>query len=515
MRDFRQALDDFSHKRLILEELIQQLQEQLRVEPANAEKISALLDQQRRDNRIPVQVHAALTAIIEDKTITVHTHPPITGDTLNDRFVLEEVIGQGGMGVVYRARDLRKEEARDREPFVAIKVLNESVQCKPEAFIALQREAKKAQKLAHPNIATVYDFDRDQDTVYMTMELLEGESVGDLLKRLKPGELPVDEALSIIKSMGAGLAYAHQRGIVHADFKPGNAFIMNNREVKVLDFGIARAVKPSGQDVKEVTVFDPGCWNALTPAYASREMFEQAPPDPRDDIYALACVSYELLSGHHPFDRQPANAAQTRGLEPLRLPGLSRRQNQALKKALAFERSQRTPNVNQFLAELTSSDRPNTNAWTRTGTWTVSMVLIASVLGAGAHFLLNDKQEALAPPVSQPVATPPPQDPETLARIERLLEVADLHLSIGRLVEPKGSNAAEAYRAVDEIHPGNSRARAGLEEIVNRLDKQARQALERKDLVQAQSLLERGQQLLPDNPRLRELHKQLLEAKGD
>jgi len=424
------------------------------------------------------------------------------------------------MGVVYRARDLRKEEARDREPFVAIKVLNETLQVKPDAFIAFQREAKKAQKLAHPNIATVYDFDRDHDTVYMTMELLEGESVDELLKRLKPRGLPFDKALSIIEGMSAGLDYAHQKGIVHADFKPSNVFMLKNGEVKVLDFGIARAVKPPDQEMSEPTVFDPGKWNALTPAYASCEMFEQAAPDPRDDIYALACVSYELLSGHHPFDRQPAHLARNRGMEPLRVSSLSRKQNQALRKALAFERDQRTPNIPQFLAELKNRDPSTPKTWTRTGTWGTGL-LVASMLIAGAFFLLEREQEPEpeleqpTPPVDQQPATPPPQDPETLAKIERLLEVADLHLSIGRLVEPKGSNAAEAYRAVLNFHSGNTRARAGLEEVASRLDQQVRQALARDDLTQAQSLVERGQQVLPNNALLRRLHKQLSEEKGN
>ncbi|MCU7860768.1 MAG: protein kinase, partial [Candidatus Thiodiazotropha sp. (ex Lucinoma kastoroae)] len=92
------------------------------------------------------------------------------------------MLGRGGMGVVYKARDLRKVEAMDREPYIAVKVLSKDFQANPDSFIALQRESKKAQQLAHPNIVTVYDFDRDGPNVFMTMELLEGEPLDQLIR---------------------------------------------------------------------------------------------------------------------------------------------------------------------------------------------------------------------------------------------------------------------------------------------------------------------------------------------
>ncbi len=107
------------------------------------------------------------------------------GSVVKDRFVLEEKIGQGGMGTVYKARDRRKEEAQDRNPYVALKVLNEDFKRHPRSLQALQREARKAQALQHPNIVTVYDFDRDGTNVYMVMELLEGEPLDRLIRRHK------------------------------------------------------------------------------------------------------------------------------------------------------------------------------------------------------------------------------------------------------------------------------------------------------------------------------------------
>lgn len=270
------------------------------------------------------------------------------GSVLKDRFRLEQVIGQGGMGAVYKAVDLLKVEARDRNPYIAVKLLVGDFKEHPEAFIALQRESAKAQRLAHPNIATVYDFDRDGETVYMTMELMLGAELAKYIKKLPAGGLPVEEANRIIEQLCAGLAYAHGRGLVHSDFKPGNAFVLEDGTVKLLDFGIARASKTKADAEGESTVFDPGQLGALTPAYATIEMFEGEDPDPRDDIYALACVAYELYTGKHPFNKMSAVKARDKGLKPTPVPKLNKRQNRTLLKGLALKREDRIGSVEEF-----------------------------------------------------------------------------------------------------------------------------------------------------------------------
>jgi hypothetical protein len=122
------------------------------------------------------------------------------GDQLRNRFELISQLGEGGMGAVWKGKDLLKEEARDRNPFVAIKLLQGDFKEYPEAFIALQRETAKQQRLAHPNIATVYDFDRDDssNTVYMTMEVLEGQPLDAFIRKLPAGGLAVEEAMPLI-----------------------------------------------------------------------------------------------------------------------------------------------------------------------------------------------------------------------------------------------------------------------------------------------------------------------------
>jgi serine/threonine protein kinase len=272
---------------------------------------------------------------------------------LKGRFVLESIIGHGGMGIVFKARDLRKEEAQDRNPYLAVKILNEEFKKHPESLKALQRESRKAQDLAHPNITTVFDFDRDGGNVFMTMEYMDGEPLDLFIKRHASRGLPPDRAIPLITDMSRGLAYAHDRGIIHSDFKPANAFLTKEGIVKVFDFGIARAAKRSEHEGGEKTLFDAGTLGALTPAYATIAMVEGGEPDRRDDIYALGCVAYELFTGDHPYKKRSALKARNAGMKLVPIESLNRRQWRAMQKALAFEREKQPANIDEFIEELT------------------------------------------------------------------------------------------------------------------------------------------------------------------
>ena len=311
------------------------------------------------------------------------------GDTLNGRFVLEECIGFGGMGTVYKALDLRKLEASDRKPYIAIKVLNVQFRGHPKSLIALQREARKAQALAHPNIVAVYDFDRDGSMVYLTMEYLVGQPLSRLLQSPDFAGMHIAKALPIVSGMANALAYAHQRGFVHCDLKPANVFLTERGAVKVIDFGIARVFLKPEED-NEATVFDAGSLGGLTPAYASPEMLERREPDPRDDIYALACRTYEILCGRHPFDRMAATQARGIGMKPLRPKGLGWQQWRALRRALCFEREGRTPSVTQFLASIIADHRIDI--------WPMVAMLagVGMMLGAAAFVHLRSSHPAAA-----------------------------------------------------------------------------------------------------------------------
>jgi serine/threonine protein kinase len=324
------------------------------------------------------EVSSMSPKIIEKSHKSVRHENLGPGVTLKDRFVLLEKLGQGGMGVVYKAKDLLKVEAHDKDPYVAIKVLTDAFKKYSGSFIALQREASKAQRLAHPNIATVYDFDRDGNTVFMTMEYLQGKPLNQLIKEINKKPLKLDHALHIIEELCSGLAYAHEKFLIHSDFKPGNCFLLNDGHVKLLDFGIARASTQTEEE-REKTMFDPAKLSAVTPAYATPEMFAGMNPDPRDDIYGLACVAYQLLAGgKHPYNKVASPKIKELGIKPKPIKGLNRRQQKTLMKALTVVREDRIDEVEKFADGMRSK---------KSHTKTILLVtLFLAIIGAGIGY---------------------------------------------------------------------------------------------------------------------------------
>ncbi|MGK0473011.1 MAG: serine/threonine protein kinase [Candidatus Azotimanducaceae bacterium] len=277
----------------------------------------------------------------------------------NGRYRLTEFIGYGGMGDVYKAEDTLSVEAGDFEhKDYAVKVLNKEFRDHPESLKTLQRETRKTANLSHEHVVNVFSIDRDEQSVFMVMELMRGEDLRDILKK-NPTGLPKEKAIRYILEMSDALRYAHTQDIIHSDFKPGNVFI-DNDSVKVIDFGIARAA----DDGKEKTdTFDAGDLGALTPSYASLEMLIDGDnPDPKDDIYALGCLSYELLTGRHPFmeDRKkiPADKAKEKGMTPAQIPGLKSWQWKAIRGCLEFEREDRLGDLVQFIHDMKMEKRP-------------------------------------------------------------------------------------------------------------------------------------------------------------
>jgi serine/threonine protein kinase len=278
------------------------------------------------------------------------------GYRLRGRYLLDEPIGQGTMGQVWRAKDLLGEEARDRNPYVAVKVLNSDFEAHPDAFVALHREASRAQKLAHPNIVTVYVFDRDDQSgrAFIAMELLQGKPLDRVIREAGTQGLPREHALPIIRGMAEGLAHAHRKGIVHSDFKPANVFLTNEGVPKILDFGIARAVQAVDADpADQADSVDDSGFQGYTPGYAAPEAIAgHGEPNPAEDVFALGIVAFELVTGQHPFGRMSALDAQAAHVQRPALRGLKRRQTQAIEHALNFEPVKRTPNATAFLREL-------------------------------------------------------------------------------------------------------------------------------------------------------------------
>jgi len=326
------------------------------------------------------------TKKIQNKILLTEAAKTATYGILKERFVLESILGAGGMGIVYKTKDLLKVEAKDRNPYIAIKVLSDEFKVHPEAFIALQRESHKSQSIAHPNIVNVYDFDRDGDTVFMTMEYMDGQPLDQLIRKYRAIGMPSDEAWSIIKGMSAALLHAHSEKIVHSDFKPGNVFVTKKGIAKVFDFGIARAVKIiERKEVSHIdkTLFDAASLGALTPAYASFEMLKGEEPDIRDDIFALGCVAYELLTGMHPYKKIPADEAAKKNIKPKRINHISNRQWRAIEKAIELKRENRLSTVEEFIDGITPK--------AKTLTWLFVGLLLMLFVGGGAFIYMQNK----------------------------------------------------------------------------------------------------------------------------
>jgi len=295
------------------------------------------------------------------------------GETLRSRYVLEEQIGSGGTSRVFRARDLRRDPMFDRDGYVALKVPRESLRDRRDIAERLKREFHQTQALAHPNIVRALDIDCEDGTWFITMELLDGEARGTLLSCLQPQVLPQHEALSILRGCGEALAFAHDRGVLHCDFKPGNVFVTRGEEVRVLDFGVA-APGEQGNEAMRVT--------AATPCYASPDILEGHPPDERDDVFSLACVAYEVLTGRHPFERRSTLDAREQGMLVQRLPGLTRRQHRVLERALSWSRRVRPGSIRELMLALglTESYNSASLSWLKAGAAVAAGAVIAAVV---------------------------------------------------------------------------------------------------------------------------------------
>jgi len=332
-------------------------------------------------------------------------------DVLRDRYELLSILGRDSSGTVYRALDRHRAHLADTARFVAVKVLKLDYQNRPEQLAALEREFHQAQSLSHPNIVSVFDLDRDGDTYFIVMELLEGELLADVMARLR-GPMQRQHALALISSVGAALAHAHRREVVHADLKPRNIMITSTGEVRVLDFCFARH-RPL--DLHSASTFDAA--PASAPAYASVERVNGSEPHPSDDVYSLACIAYELLSGEHPFGGRSAVLARANGRRPRNIPGLTRKQMQSLNRALLWGRGERKIDVVDLLAGLGCSEAPNRLvppqqlvAYDTRGRWrrrAFGVLVFLALLGAAVAGFVYLEQHALpARTPAAPVATP-------------------------------------------------------------------------------------------------------------
>ncbi|MGQ3675290.1 serine/threonine-protein kinase [Xanthobacter sp. TB0139] len=255
------------------------------------------------------------------------------GHMLKERFVIERLIGEGGMGKVFCAVDRRRVEVGDSAPYVALKVVAPRFRNHPDALRSLEVEARKVQHLSHPNICPIFDFDRDGPHAFFVMELLQGQTMEAALAHAEGQPLSLNLRSQIVTGLIAAMSHVHRRGVVHGDLKPSNFFLCDDGHPKVLDFGVATALR--GDD------FDAASLQAFTPAFASPEMMGGAPRDPRDDVFSIGCLIYVAWTGRHPYRRVPANQARDMGLTPQPVEQMPAEAQDALMTALAFDRAQR------------------------------------------------------------------------------------------------------------------------------------------------------------------------------
>ncbi|WP_205507448.1 serine/threonine protein kinase [Myxococcus vastator] len=286
----------------------------------------------------------------------------LLGQVLDGRYKIESVLGQGGMGMVFRATQTSVQRP------VAVKTLNPSLAAAPQFFERFRREAELASRLRHPNVITIFDFGRSPDgTCYYVMELLEGESLKETVKR--QGPMSLRRALSLVEQASQGLAHAHAEGCVHRDLKPHNIMVqqLSGQDfVKVLDFGLVKAMEAEEEEQLTSTGQVLGTPQYMPPEQAGGESVDQ-----RSDLYSMAGVLYFCLTGSSPFGANTVRKALTASLtQPV--PAVNTKRQGApvpaaldafFKKALAPEKEDRYQNAQEFIdamldtvADLTSEE---------------------------------------------------------------------------------------------------------------------------------------------------------------
>src|SRR5258706_1763666 len=261
--------------------------------------------------------------------------------SIPSRYEVLSQVGTGGMGVVYKVRDLETDE------IVALKILKPEIATDPTVQENFKRELCLARKITHKNVCRIHDFSRSNSTAYASMEFIEGESLQSRLNRV--GTLPVSQAFDIAQQICAGLREAHAQGIVHRDLKPANIMLDRKGAVKIMDFGVARLIVGTGPMTGTIVG---------TPAYMAPEQAELKPIGPCNDIYALGLVLYEMITGVQAFQGDTPVAIALKQIReyPKRprniIPNLSHPIEAAILKCLQKDPTKRFQSVNELEVAL-------------------------------------------------------------------------------------------------------------------------------------------------------------------
>lgn len=330
----------------------------------------------------------------EDATRTgLHMHADLApGTVLADRFRIEELIGVGGMGVVYRATD------QSLDVPVALKLLRPELASRPEAFERFRQELLLARQVSSPHVVRIHDIGQHEGRWLISMDYVDGEPLDKRMDR--EGRLAPDEALRITRQIAEGLAAAHARGVVHRDLKPANVLIDGDGNAYVNDFGVARSLVSSGLTQSGTVVG--------TPDYLSPEQARGEAVDPRSDLYALGLILYEMLSGELPF--AGGTVAEVLGQRMVRTPlPVTRKRPELpawiarlLNKLLRPQPAHRFRNAGELIAAIDAGAMPREFHPGRRG-WLAIVLLLLAVAGGGGWWWWQQHTQVAAVTVIPPL----------------------------------------------------------------------------------------------------------------
>lgn len=471
------------------------------------------------------------------------------------KYQIDEIIGSGGMGVVYKGHDTRISRT------VAIKTIHPHL-LEGEMGIQLRkrfrREASLVGKLNHSNIITLYDYDDSGDPPYFVMEFIEGKEIKSLLNQ---GKLfSISDTLDIAIQALSGLSLAHAHGIVHRDIKPANLILLDNGSIKIADFGIARTQEPAFADDEKTQIAGDEKTQLGTvlgsPRYMSPEQYFGGAVDQRSDLYSMAIVLYEMATGRKAF----TNDVASRPKEPLPIEPdksnklLYRLYKKVLTKALAIDPDERYQSADQMIKDLKTLSAQSESISQKQPTHSVAPIITGVTVATLAAITLSvylfwtEKSEPLQPPEAMtPAPKPPiaetepkektsqtthptslkesdvtgsrfsiknlntPQD-ETISAtppVEKLEQKArQQHLS-GQLITPPGDNAFRTYKEILNINPDNEMALNGLKRILNNILITSEQLSNTGNRAAAELLLRKAATLYPEEPKIMLLQQKL------
>lgn len=454
------------------------------------------------------------------------------------KYKVEKVLGEGAMGVVYACYD----SAIGRR--VAIKTIHVHLLQGAEGEELRRRFTREVQavgKLSHPNIVGIFDTDETQDAngaavPYFVMEFVDGR---DLQEYLAAGtRFPLSKNIDIACQILDAFEYTHKLGVIHRDVKPANIFLTEDGRIKIADFGIARVDNSSLTQTGAVMG---------TPNYMSPEQCSGQVMDWRSDLFSIAVVIYELLTGEKAFSANSVHATMMKlvqstpeapsvfnptlpkALDAVIVKALSKSPDERFQSAAEFARAlepfrQGSNNSTQSSTAATGDEtllisRPNQNTSAsnhkavgkRQFPMAVLIGVVAALLltaGVGFYtFSGKDAPVSIGPENIKPFATD--LSPATQQKVEKLLKVATMHEKANRLIFPSGSSAYYVYNTVFEMDPGNPRARAGLREMEEKLVKQAQGYYQQGDYKTLEAHLKAGLQAFPENEQLHALQNEL------